>query len=200
MVQFRSKKTLVIGGIILAVVLLIVGTIVLLNMFNSGKSDPYKQESISSQQETTPEPTENTNTPVKDEDKATPTEDTDASTLDPDTVKTVDVVPMSLTVSYVKDIGGFEYAVMRTSSGTQYAEFSTPELVGTKCTDDEGVFASIIQDPSANDSSTLSKTVTVDGTKYGLSLADETCTKDPTLLKQYQKAFSDAFTMLKKLQ
>jgi hypothetical protein len=105
---------------------------------------------------------------------------------------------MQITVSYVKVNAGFEYYVMRTASGTQYVEFSSPELVGTKCTDDKGVFASIIESPSTNESTTLSKTTTVDDTKYGLSLADATCTKDPELLKQFQSSFSDAFSLLKR--
>jgi len=89
---------------------------------------------------------------------------------------------------------------MRTADSTEYVDFSAPELVGTKCTDDKGVFVSIIQNPSTDEgSATISKTVTVGEDSYGLSLASETCTSDVELLKQYQTSFSDAFTLLKSL-
>ena len=121
------------------------------------------------------------------------------TTLDPAKVSTIDISPISLTVSYVKGIGPFEYEVLRTTNGTRYVEFKSPDLIGTKCTNDTGVFASILADPDSNESSTLAKTVTVDGTKYGLSLEPSTCTADESKLQAYQKSFGDAFSLLKKL-
>lgn len=199
MVRIKGKqRTYIIAGAVIALLIVIVGIALIVNGLNSDKKDPYKQvETTNIQEETTPaDSSDDTSKTTTVDDK---TEEDETSTVDPATLATVDIEPMGLTVSYVKDAGGFEFYVLRTASGTQYVEFSSPELVGTKCTDDKGVFASIIEDPSANDSSTLSKTTTVDGTKYGLSLADATCTKDPDALKKYQSAFTDAFSLLKKI-
>lgn len=138
-------------------------------------------------------------TPSTPDTSAKPADSTQSTTtLDPSTVGTVDIQPLSLTVSYVKGIGGFEYAVKRLSGGTQYVEFTSPELIGTKCTDDTGTFASIIHNPDTNDATTITATQTVDGTQYGLSLSDDTCTGNVELLKQYQTSFRDAFSLLKK--
>ena len=198
MVQIKGKKrTYIIVGSILALLIVIIGIVAIVNGSNSGKQDPYKQV------ETTNTPTEdtsseNTTTPTPKPDTSK-TDNDDEPTIDPATVATVDIQPMELTVSYVKGTPGFEFFVMRTAAGTQYVEFNSPDLAGTKCTNDKGVFASIIENPSDNEATTLSKTTTVDGTKYGLSLSDATCTADAELLKQYQSSFSDAFSLLKKL-
>lgn len=139
------------------------------------------------------------NTPSSPDTSTKPTGSTQpAAALDPATVGTIDIQPLSLTVSYVKGIEGFEYTVKRSSGGTQYVEFMSPQLVGTKCTDDTGTFASIIESPDTNEASTITATQTVDGTKYGLSLSDTTCTGNEELLKQYQASFRDAFSLLKK--
>ncbi len=202
MVQQKGKqrKLIIIGAIV--ALLLIVGIVVVVNALGSGKSDPYKQvettntpdaSSTDDSNDTPTTPAPDTNTPEEDDTSAD-------STLDPATVSTVNIEPMDLTVSYVKGNAGFEFFVMRTASGTQYVEFSSPELAGTKCTNDKGVFASIIESPSATESTTLTKTETIDGTKYGLSLADETCTSNPELLKQFQASFSDAFSLLKRIE
>ncbi len=198
MVQQKGKRrTFIIVGAIVALVL-IVGIILVVNALGSGKSDPYKQVETTNNPDTSSND-ESKNTDTKPAEDSNKTDDTsNEPTLDPATVSTVVIEPMQITVSYVKVNAGFEYYVTRTASGTQYVEFSSPELVGTKCTDDKGVFASIIESPSATESTTLSKTTTVDDTKYGLSLADATCTKDPELLKQFQSSFSDAFSLLKR--
>jgi cytoskeletal protein RodZ len=184
---------IVIGAIVLG--LIIIGGIVAVVAVNSNKDDPYVQpEPASSNTEdktdaktTTPEPTKPT------------TDETDSTAIDPATVSTIDVTPMELTVSYVKGAGAFEYEVLRTPSGAKYVEFRSAELAGTKCTNDQGAFASILANPDNTESATLTKTTTIDDTKYGLSLASDSCTSNPEALKAYQKSFSDAFSLLKKI-
>lgn len=70
--------------------------------------------------------------------------------------------------------------------------------MGTKCTDDTGVFASIIKSPaSPEDKTTISETVVVDGVTYGLSLTGKNCTADLALLERYQTGFMNGFSALK---
>lgn len=205
MVRFKGKQRMyIMSGVIAVVVLAVIGLVVLVSSLGTDKKDPYKQVETTNTQDDTNTSDTSGDTETKPPVSVPESDDKQngqglAGGVDPANVSTVDIQPMSLTVSYLKDAGGFEYYVLRTANGTQYVEFSSPELVGTKCTDDRGVFASIIQSPSSSDTATLNKTTTVDGTKYGLSLADSTCTKDPEALKKYQAAFSDTFTMLKKL-
>ena len=201
MVQQNAKrrKLIIIGAIV--AVLLIIGIVVAVNALGSGKKDPYKQvETTNTPDNSADKPTNTDTTPAPDTDEPKDENDTSTTTtLDPATVSTVTIEPMKLIVSYVKSGSGFEYYVLRTASGTQYVEFSSPELVGTKCTDDKGVFASIVESPSAAEKPTMTKTVKVDGTEYGLSLSGDNCTKDPELLKQFQSSFSDAFSLLKRV-
>lgn len=198
MVQIKgNKRTYIVVGSILALLIVVIGIVAIVNGLNSGKQDPYKQVETTNTPATNNPSTTAPTTPTKPD--TSNTDKDSESTLDPATVSTVAIQPMELTVSYVKGTPGFEFFVMRTAAGTQYVEFSSPDLAGTKCTNDKGVFASIIEAPSDNESTTLSKTTTVEGTKYGLSLADATCTSDTELLKQFQSSFSDAFSLLKKL-
>ena len=202
MVHKKGKRNLIIAGAIALVIVIAIGVVLLVSALQPKESDPYRQITQSSTEDTKPVDTPDTTDTDKQDDDAktdTNTGDSTSSTLDPASVATIDIQPMEISAAYVRGAGGFEYSVLRTSSGTQYVEFSSPELKGTKCTEDNGAFASILANPSTNESATLNKTVTVGGVKYGLSLADETCTKDAALLKQYQAAFSDAFGLLKKL-
>lgn len=205
MVKKRDKnRAFIIAGAALLVLIALVGTISLINGLNSGKSDPYKQtettqpDDTSTSDQNTSVDTDSSNTSTTDPDTSTGSDASTDATPDPSTLSTIDITPMSITVSYVKGIGGFEYSVSRAARGTQYVAFSSPELVGTKCTDDKGEFATILADPSSDESATVSKSVTVEGVKYGLSLTAANCTKDPELLKKYQTSFSDAFGLLKK--
>ncbi len=120
-------------------------------------------------------------------------------TIDPASVARIDIEPLQLSVAYVRGIPGFSFSADRTASGTRYVEFRSDSLIGTKCTGDQGAFASIIVSPSEQDSSTLSKTKKIDGTTYGLSLPDETCTSDAALFAQYQTAFRAAFSLLERM-
>lgn len=151
-----------------------------------------------------PEPTTDTSqeVPVESADDEVPLDDVpaeDAPSIDPSTVSRIDVEPLSLSVAYIRGVPGFGFSVERTASGTRYVAFSSESLIGTKCTDDEGIFASIIVAPTADEAPTITATETVDGTSYGLSLPDDTCTADTALFAQYQAAFRDAFSLLQRL-
>ncbi|OJU87609.1 hypothetical protein BGO17_01270 [Candidatus Saccharibacteria bacterium 49-20] len=194
--KYTGKRTLVTTLSVLAVLLLAIGGVALTRL--GAKQDPYVQPETSKSQssQTTQTPDESSS---NDSTGANNAQSEYQATIDPATVSTVDITPMSITVSYVKGVGAFEYEVLRAQNGTRYVEFRSSGLVGTKCTNDMGTFASIIANPSDAESATLSKTTTVDGVKYGLSLADATCTSDGAALQKYQQSFSDAFTLLKKL-
>lgn len=120
-------------------------------------------------------------------------------TLDPASVSTVAIDSLGVSVSYVKGVPGFAYAISQSGGGTQFAAFSSEQLIGTKCTDDTGVFATIVKNPQQADRATLTSTKTVADTVYGLSLPSATCTSDATLFAQYQAAFKDAFGLIKPL-
>lgn len=192
MAQGRSKTTLITTIIALALTLLIVGGIVLAANLNQPAADDSSIEESKAE-----------DLPVEaDPEEQTPTVDEpEASVVDPSTLRSIDVEPMGLTVYYTKGTPGFEFSVKRTEGSTEYVEFSSPELVGTKCTDDEGSFASIIKNPSSpEDKSTINETTQVGEDTYGLSLAAENCTSDVDLLKEYQSAFSNGFSMLEEME
>jgi cytoskeletal protein RodZ len=191
MTKGQGKTGLIVTIVVLGVTLLVVGGIV------------FWQNTHRTTVETTNEPeTSQTDTTKEDTPAATTPTDTDKTSttpaVDPSTLKTIDIDPLGIAVSYTKGIPGFEFAVKRAADKSEYVQFSAPELVGTKCTNDEGSFASIIKNVSSSeDSSTISQKVTVAGTTYGLSLASVDCTSDVALLKQYQSAFSNGFSQLK---
>ncbi len=198
MVQKKGKRALLTALSIFVVLLAVVGTIAIIKALNPGTNDPYATQTTNESTDDTPTDTTDSpsTTPLPDDDDDG-TSDTEPA-IDPATVATIDVTPMSLSVSYTKGVGGFEYEVLRRPNGTRYVEFSSPELVGTKCTNDKGVFASILESPASEETATLAKTTTVGGMTYGLSLAAVTCTSNETLLKNYQNAFSTPFSLLKK--
>lgn len=205
--QHRGKILIGLG----AAAIVVVVAIIVSQLLGQKKPDPYKQVAQSndtSSQQSNKDDDSDSKSGTTDADadsdgnsnsnSSTKSETPDATKLDPATISTIDIAPMGITVSYVKGVGGFEYSVKRTADGTNYVDFSSPDLVGTKCTNDTGVIVSIIQSPSSTDSSTISKTVTVDGVKYGLSLSGTSCTANVDLLKKYQASFSNAFSLLKK--
>lgn len=201
----RNKVQLPVVTIVIAVVLLaIIGVVAAIKTFGgSGTVDaPVTQQQEGAQDTKAPTQTDSSDAATKEEVSDKAASDSTAASIDPATVSTIDVTQMSITVSYVKGLNdGFEYEVLRTPSGTRYVQFSTPVLVGTKCTDDNGTFASIVQSPTADDdTSTIDQKTTVDGTVYGLSLSGENCTGNLELFAQYQKSFSDAFPLLKKME
>jgi cytoskeletal protein RodZ len=194
MVQKKGRKTLFTALAVLAVLLLIIAAVAVIKSVSTSKSS----DSSSTAKKDTPAISDKANSTQKPASDV-PQDTTSQSAIDPSKVTAIDIEPMLITVSYMKGVGGFDFAVQRTASGTKYVQFSSSKLVGTKCTNDEGVFASILESPTADESSTLTKTTVVDGTTYGLSLADATCTSNPDLLKQYQDAFSEPFSLLKKM-
>ncbi len=199
MVRIKSKRTLVTILVVIAIAVL-VGVIAIVSSLSGNSSDPYTQSNSDQTTETPSSDAPATDTPIDSDDGDTPVSSTPTtSSLDPETVSTVVIEPMAVTVSYVKGIGGFEYGVLLTPDGTQYVEFSSAELKGGKCTNDQGAFASIIKEPGSDEASTITQKTTVDGKVYGLSLAAASCTSNPDLLAKYQKSFSDAFSLLKKI-
>lgn len=202
MVRQNGRKKLIIAGAILGVLLVAIGTVAAIKALNPSNNDPYVKQTASGSVPSEDNASGDASTGGASESSGTSNstqKPTETPAVDPATVTTIDVAPMSLSVSYVKGVGAFEYQVLRTPSGTQYVEFKSAELVGTKCTDDEGAFASIIQNPSSSETnSTVSQTVDLDATKYGLALSGTNCTSNVELLGQYQQSFSKAFSLLKK--
>lgn len=195
MVGKKGQRSITIGLSVFAVFIIAIGAVALLRMVNPAKNDPYVQDDTSS----AAQPAETQESAVMDEADVGAPDGEPTSTIDPESVSTVDITPMGIKVSYVKGVGGFEYEVLRASGGTRYVELRSPTLVGTKCTNDAGTFASIIDSPSENERAVLAATTTVEGTVYGLSLAESTCTSDADSLAAYQKSFQDAFTLLEKI-
>jgi type III secretory pathway component EscV len=189
MVKIKSKRGLIVTIIVLAVVLLVVGAVVLTKKSSKPSAD-----------------TSNQATTTKDTTTETDATDTDSSAtnttnpvVDSDTLTSVDVAPLGVTVFYSKGTPGFEFTVLKTADQTQYAQFTSSDLVGTKCTNDQGEFASIIKDPSSSEAQTTSQTVKVGTDTYGLSLASTGCTSNSDLLAQYQTGFKNGFASLKAL-
>ena len=177
---------------ILVIVLLVLGIFLIAKNAN--------QKSVTKTADTsknTPSVTKNTSTTETDAtDTTTPT----VSKVDPSTLATIDVAPLGITVSYTKGLGAFGFEVKKTADQTQYVDFSADGLVGTKCTDDKGLFASIIKNPSPSEvQGTITQTTKVGKDTYGLSLAGKGCTSNPVLLDQFQTAFTNGFPSLKAL-
>ena len=189
----KQKMVTIVSGI---AVVLVAALVVWWLAFQRSQAEPDPFISTPQSENETQAPAPETDQPATE----TPApEDEPASTVDPATVSTVAIEPLGITVSYVRGIPGFEFFVQRTADGTQYVEFASEEVAGTKCTNDTGVFASIIVSPSDQDGATISDEVTVDGTVYGLSLPDATCTSDTELFARYQASFKDAFGLLAKI-
>jgi hypothetical protein len=189
MAKRQGKNGLIVTIIALGLTLVIVGTIVFLQNLNKQQVEDQSQSVETTETETPAETTPEEETVV---------DEVEAPVVDPATLNSIDIEPMAISVFYAKGVPGFEFAVKRTADRTEYVEFSSPELVGTKCTNDSGVFASIIKNPAASeDQTTLSQKTTVGSDTYGLSLAGENCTSDTELLAEYQAAFTNGFSQLK---
>jgi len=121
------------------------------------------------------------------------------STPAPDSASFSSIVisPLNIEVFYSKGIQGFQYMVLKTGSGTQYVEFSSESLIGTRCTDDRGAFASIIKNPSSSENQTTTVSTKIGNDIYGLSLASDTCTNNAELLDEYQASFKAGFGSLR---
>ncbi|HEY8886356.1 MAG TPA: hypothetical protein VIM31_02530 [Candidatus Microsaccharimonas sp.] len=193
MARIQGKRGLIVAIVVLGIVLLVVGAIVLTKKPNQSSTTPSTNTSkdVTTAKDTTTE----TDTP---ESTATPTDATNP-TVDPATLTSIDIEPLSVTVFYSKGTPGFEFTVLKTADQTQYVEFTSSDLIGTKCTDDQGAFASIIKNPSTNEAQTTSQTIKVGSDTYGLSLASAGCTANSDLLAQYQTGFKNGFASLKAL-
>ena len=191
MAKTQSKKRLVVTIIVLLVVALaIAGAVLAKNLAN-----PSDTKAPETTQPSTDVPAADSSTEVNSDQAAKP-DTAVAPAVDPATLSSVAIEPLGITVFYSKGVPGFDFAVKRTADKTEYVEFSTAALVGTKCTDDEGAFASIIKNPGVNETQTTSQTVRVGDDTYGLSLSGSSCTADAELLTQYQTAFTNGFKSL----
>lgn len=193
----KVKKTLITSGIVLGLLLLVIGLIVILRAM--GNTQPQVEDVSSSEEVVKDEPEQ---TEGRDTVDTIPSSNTDEAkpVFNPDTTATIVIEPLAITVYYTKGVGALSYQVLRTPSGTHYVEFQAESLVGTKCTNDRGVFASILENPTADEVATLTRTTTVDGKTYGLSLTDDSCTSSPEALKSYQSAFSEGFDLLSRVE
>lgn len=190
MAKGQGKTGLIVTIVALALTVIIVGTIALLQNLN---------KPAISNDATSSESTKDSDTEVNKEDEATP-EETKVTSVDPSTLTSVDIEPLAITVFYTKGTPGFDFAVKRTADRTQYVEFSSPNLIGTKCTNDEGVFASITKNAPSSVQQTESVKQKVGDDTYELLLSGKDCTSDIELLKEYQSAFSNGFSQLKAME
>ncbi len=193
MAKGQGKKGLIVTIVVLGLTLLVAGGIVIWQNANRTATTTPAVSTDASSAASSKGSTDTT---------AATSSTTTASTpaVDPSTLDSIDIDPLKVTVFYTKGVGGFDFNVLRTANGTQYVSFSNTDLVGTKCTNDEGDFASIIKNPtSTEDNATISQKVKVGSDTYGLSLAASNCTSNPDLLAKYQTAFTNGFSQLKAL-
>lgn len=185
---------------ILAVLLLVVGVVAVwqyaLGDHSKGASD--KDTGVISSEPTDTQPHQDLPPAASDESKEDADKENDKSKApDPEVFSSIVISQMDIEVFYSKGIPGFNYKILRTPAGTQYVEFSSDSLIGTKCTGDEGVFASVIKNPSPAEESTVTSTTKIGLDSYGLSLESDACTGDSGLLASYQAAFKNGFGSLR---
>jgi archaellin len=192
MSRFQSKRGLIIAMTVLAVVILVVSAFLLVNK----SQQPSKVATPDISKQTTPAKDTATNT---DAAKTDTTSGTTGPVADPATLNSIDIEPLAITVFYSKGTPGFEFTVLKTADQTQYIQFTSSDLIGTKCTNDQGAFASIIKNPSSNEIQTTTQTVKVGSDSYGLSLASTSCASNTDLLSKYQTGFKNGFSNLKAL-
>jgi hypothetical protein len=186
----QGKKSLILITIVLGIALVVViGGF----LFAKSASTPTKvPTTVTSDQSATNTTTE---TDATDPNTAATTK---TPAVDPSTLSSIDIQPLGITVSYTKGTPGFAFDIQKTADQTQYVEFTSTDLVGTKCTNDQGVFATIIKNPtSSEDQTTLTATTKVGNDTYGLSLASADCTSNTDLLSTYQTGFKNGFASLK---
>jgi len=192
MVKTQGKKKLIVTVIALAVVLLvIVGIYVRAASMTESETSKEMTGSSDTSVDTTATKPEKT-----DEEKLT----TDVAAVDPETLTSIAVEPLGVTVFYSKGTPGFDFQVNKAADGTQYADFTSNDLVGTKCTDDQGIFASIVKNPTAGgEDAFISEKVKIGENTYALTLSGAGCTNNTDLLNQYQAGFKAGFGNLSAL-
>lgn len=192
MAKGQSKRGLIVSIVVLSLALLVASAFVISRNLNTTKEVETTNQTATT---ATDDDTVDASKTESSEKPTTPVQEVDESTL-----SSIDIEPLAITVFYTKGVPGFEYTVERSSDKTEYVQFTSPELVGTKCTDDNGVFVSIIKNPtSAEDKTTIKEMRKVGSSTYGLSLSAKNCTKDEALLEKYQAAFTSGFSKLKEL-
>jgi cytoskeletal protein RodZ len=191
--KVKNSTKLIATIVSLAVTILLV--IVLVFWLRGSDVDEEVADTATASSETTTEPQATTEPDVDataDESVAAAPE----AEIDRTNISTIDITPLDISVAYVKGIPGFEFFVQRATNGTQYVEFSSEDLKGTKCTDDQGIFATIVKNPSEIEAQSLTATQKVGVDTYGLSLSEATCTSDAELLDRYQTSFAEAFSLI----
>lgn len=144
----------------------------------------------------------NTSVSSKKTDAAKKTTDTDTTKVstptapDPSTIKQLEIAQLNVVLGYSNTLPGMSYSIGKTTAGTTYVQLANDQLIGDKCTDDEGVFATILKDPSSTDNTTVSTTVKVGNDTYGLALPSDACTADQDLFDQYQTSMKQNFPFL----
>lgn len=192
MAKGQSKRGLIVSIVVLSLALLIASAFVISRNLNTTNEVETTNQTPTT---ATDDDSAETSKTESSEKPTSPAQEVDESTL-----SSIDIEPLAITVFYTKGVPGFEYTVERSNDKTEYVQFTSPELVGTKCTDDKGAFVSIIKNPiSAEDKTTIKETRTVGNSTYGLSLSAKNCTKDEALLEKYQTAFTNGFSKLKEL-
>lgn len=199
MSRIQKRKWAWIIGSSAVALLLVIGLIVTMLTLTrtEAEPDPFLSDNTSVEE---PAPEEEATVEETPEPEELPAVEEEAEPeIDPASVSAIDSAPLGVTVSYVRGVPGFEFQVKRTAASTQYVDFSSEELVGSKCTEDEGVFATILKNPTADESATLTTKKTLNENIYGLALPEATCTGDAELFARYQSAFEDAFGLLAEL-
>ena len=191
MVKSQGKNKLIVAIVVLVVLLLVVGGIYAraVSQNNSETSKDTTQSAESSAD------TPSTDTEMTDQETVTP----EVSPVDPETLDSIAVEPLGVNVFYTKGTPGFDFQVKRAADGTQYADFSSTDLVGTKCTDDQGVFVSIVKNPASGEDTLISETMKLGKDTYGLTMSGAGCTNNADLLSQYQSGFKNGFSSLTSL-
>ena len=190
MIKSRGVKKYIAAAVLLVVI--ITATIVILQL---NKTDAGRSAGSTDTVDQTPVPT-GTPDASKESVKTIVAEKPTVATVDPETLNSVAIEPLGVTVFYTKGTPGFDFTVLKAAANTQFVQFTSPDLIGTKCTDDEGVFASIIKDATDSEAQTISETVKLGSSTFGLVLATAGCTGNVELLQSYQDGFKAGFSSL----
>lgn len=193
--QGKKRLAIIIASII-ATLVLVAGLIWVINHpYNStGLTTNDTSSTNTNAQKNNASPNTNSNTSKPAE--TTPTAP-QTPAPDPSTVKSLDISQLGLTLNYDRTLPGLSYEISRTGDGTQYVSLTYDGLVGSKCTGDQGEFASIIKNPTNTDSIAINNTVKLGNDTYGLALPDNSCTGNVDLFNQYQASMKANFPYMK---
>ena len=192
MAKTQGKKKLIVIIAVVVAILLVVGAIY------AKRQSQVTNETITNTTAQT-DAKDDASLTETDDDTASTAETPDVPAVDPETLSSIAIESLGVTVYYSKGTPGFEYMINRTADSTQYADFTSADLVAGKCTDDKGLFVSIIKNPASESQTSISQTVKVGDDTYGLSLTGSNCTDNAELLTQYQTGFKNGFSSLSAL-